>query len=213
MFQSIKYSKLGIFFAVVILIVMFFTLFNQNRDQNFWKCFSKNETAIFGIVSAKEPIADDLTSQLRKVDQNLVWSIGGSSKDSKRDFVISAGGIKSSFPAVTSLYNSVPKDLTHWNFVAFSPKTDTNEIQFADKSRKVSDFYFKAEKSGDKYDLDVSVKNYEKGNDDQIAYLFLDSLLGEYNVEMKLAVIDIHNLDDKEIGTLLPLKQIGDFIK
>ncbi len=191
---------------------MFF-VFNQKSEPKFWEFFAENDTAIFAIISGKEPIAEELTSRLKEIDGYLVWSIGGSVADAKRDFVISAGGIKNSFPVVTNLYNSAPKNLDHWNFIAFSPKTDTNEIQFGGKSRKVDDIYFTIEKPDDKYDIAVYINNYDKGTDDQIVYLFLDSLLGEYNVEIKLGGIDISDLGGKDTNTLLPLKQLGNYVK
>lgn len=209
-----KYLKIVIIVCGIVFAIMFLNFLNQKRDQNFWNWFSKNDIQVFSIVSGKESIAEELSIELKKVNENLVWSIGGSPSDNKRDFIISAAGIKSSFPDVVSLYNSAPKDLVHWNFIAFRPKTNTERIQFEDKVRDLSDFYFRFEKYLNKYNIDIYVKNYESGVDDHITYLFLDSLLGEYNVETKLAAIDIHNLNTtEESRDLFPLKKIADYIE
>jgi hypothetical protein len=64
------------------------------------------------IADFDEEIFDNLATRLQRVDPRLTFELG--SKSSQRDFIISAGGIKSSFPAVQSLANSAPQ-LPRWN--------------------------------------------------------------------------------------------------
>src|ERR1035437_1970655 len=196
----------------VLIVVILVSVFHKNNEQKFWNWFSENQDQISLIKSGNEPIADQLTQNLKNIDQNLTWEIGGSPKDTKVTFEISAGGIVSSFPEVIKLVAEMPSNLVKWNVVAFRQKEDTPEITYEGKDRNLSDFYFSSQKSGRKWDINIYVKDYQKGIDDSITYLFLDSLLGEYNTEMKLGGIDISDLGQKDVSTLTALKNIGQII-
>jgi hypothetical protein len=196
----------------VLIVVILVSVFHKNNEQKFWNWFSENQDQISLIKSGNEPIADQLTQNLKNIDQNLTWEIGGSPKDTKVTFEISAGGIVSSFPEVIKLVAEMPSNLVKWNVVAFRQKEDTPEITYEGKDRNLSDFYFSSQKSGSKWDINIYVKDYQKGIDDSITYLFLDSLLGEYNTEMKLGGIDISDLGQKDVSTLTALKNIGQII-
>lgn len=197
----------------LVVIIMLFNFYSKNNSKDFWNWFIANQDKVFSIKTSNEPIADEFTNRLKRVDKYLAWSIGGSASDSKRDLIISAGGIKASFPEVVKLTDAAPKNLTRWNIIAFSPKAKTDSITYNNKTVNIDDIYFSSVKSGEKYNVNVYVKNYEKGIDDSIVYLFLDSQLGEYNTEMKLGVIEIQALGDKKPADLLPLKKLDENIK
>jgi hypothetical protein len=66
----------------------------------------------------RERIFDGLAIELQKVDPNLAFEFGPN--DPKREFVISAAGIRSAFPAFVSLAAAAPT-LEKWKVIAFRP--------------------------------------------------------------------------------------------
>jgi hypothetical protein len=77
--------------------VKLFEDFAMSVESNFWQWFKKNEEELSN-ADFDEEIFDNLATRLQRVDPHLTFELG--SKSSQRDFIISAGGIKSSFPAV-----------------------------------------------------------------------------------------------------------------
>lgn len=200
----------------LIIIIMLFNFFgkeNKGTEQDFWNWFTANQNEIYNIKTGEESVTKDLLKQLNKLDDNLVWSMSATSTNNKRDFIISAGGIKSTFPEVIKLVNSAPKELTRWNIIAFSPKRETDSLSYGDRTLDIKDIYFSSEKYNEKYDVNIYIRNYQGLADDNIIYLFLDSILGEYDTEMKLARIKIQDLDEKNLQNLTPLKDLDKVVK
>src|SRR5260370_5887295 len=70
----------------------------MTSQQEFWKWFSEHEGELFDFEADQERTFDRLASQLKKIDSNLTFEFGPK-RDAKREFVISAGGIKRAFSA------------------------------------------------------------------------------------------------------------------
>ena len=64
-------------------------------QQEFWDWFVQHQLELFDFEVDRERIFDQLASQLQKVDPNLTFEFGP--KEVQREFVVSAGGIKSAF--------------------------------------------------------------------------------------------------------------------
>ena len=77
----------------------------------FWNWFIHREPELFNFnathESEREAIFSEIASQLHKVDPDLTFEIGPNGQR-KREFIISAGGIKRAFPAVVSLVGAAP---------------------------------------------------------------------------------------------------------
>src|SRR5258705_9521609 len=86
----------------------------------FWKWFIKNERRLFEFDTAQEKIFGELSKELKKVHGDLTFEFGPV-QDGKREFVLSAGGIKSAFPSVESLYAKAPP-LPRWVWVKYRPR-------------------------------------------------------------------------------------------
>ena len=74
----------------------------------FWKWFASNEARLFSFERDQEAIFDELGAEMHRVNSDLTFEFGPV-QNGKREFVISAGGIKSAFPAVKALYRSAPE--------------------------------------------------------------------------------------------------------
>jgi hypothetical protein len=177
-------------------------------EQDFWTWFGKNDASLFDFEKNQDQVFKDLNSQMTKVDPNLTFEFGPK-KDGKRDFVISAGGIHSSFPAVIALYDAAPK-LDHWNLIKFRPRrsiADT-EINFGGAKVAAPDVSFALDSEGSKVGITLFIKGYKPTPDktyEQIGYLILDNALGEYDVETKVGGISIASADANPTAKKSPL--------
>src|SRR5258708_38332693 len=107
------------------LLLVLFTLFGRNAsaaaDDAFWQWFERNETRMFNFESDRATVFRALAAELSRVNPDLTFEFGAVRPDGTRQFVISAGGIKSAFSAVESLYSKAPK-LRRWVWVKFRPR-------------------------------------------------------------------------------------------
>jgi hypothetical protein len=98
--------------------------------EKFWHSFTRHEAELFNFEKDQQRIFDKLFGALRKVNQDLVFEFGPKKQQEgkeRREFVISAGGIKSAFPAVISLRDAAP-DLPRWHITAFRPRRVTINV-------------------------------------------------------------------------------------
>src|SRR5690606_17558081 len=91
-------------------------------EKEFWNWFIQRSDEYFRFEENQESLFDDLAGALAKVHPDLCFEFGPV-ENGKRDFVISAGGIKDSFGAVISLCNVAPP-LPQWNLIEFRPRRD-----------------------------------------------------------------------------------------
>jgi hypothetical protein len=102
-------------------------------QQAFWKWFTDNETQLLDFEADREPererLFDHLIKQLRKVHPDLTFEFGP--KSQRREFIVSAGGIKSAFPSVSALVSAAPK-LDQWQISAFRPRRPLMTVVLGD---------------------------------------------------------------------------------
>ncbi len=103
-------------------------------QEEFWNWFIAHEPELFDFdpnqVAERERIFGELQGELQKVDPDLTFEFGPN--EPRREFVISAGGIKRAFPAVVSLVDAVPA-LGRWKVIAFRPRRPVNIVEFQGK--------------------------------------------------------------------------------
>src|SRR5882724_4779444 len=93
-------------FVVVMLVSIFGFLgsrANASAEADFWQWFQRNEADLFDFERDQEAIFDRLAAEMHKVHPSLTFEFG-SKENGRREFVISADGIKDAFPKVESLY-------------------------------------------------------------------------------------------------------------
>jgi hypothetical protein len=178
-------------------------------EQQFWKWFQKNEDRLFNFEKDRERVFSQLTSEMQQVQESLTFEFGPK-VEGKREFVISADGIKKAFPAVERLYASAPK-LQRWVFVKFRPRRSPMDIEFEGIKVKVEDVFCSIEPDGKKAGVNLFFKGYKSDQKTQytgIAFLMLDQALGEYDVETKVGFIEIHDFAEKSILEKKPLQEV-----
>lgn len=193
---------------------MNFSLFGKigrvTPESNFWKWFTANEEKLFSLESDKDAILDNLSAAIEKVNSDLTFEVCPI-VDGKREFIISAGGIKSAFPAVEALYNSAPF-LERWQWIKFRPRRHRlNDVDFCGKHIHVEDVYYILARDEPKVGVVLFFDGYnekEKNVFGQIGYLMLDEAIGEYAVEMQVGFIEIHSRDSEYFPRASPLTKL-----
>jgi hypothetical protein len=195
-------------------VSMAFTLSTRasaSGEETFWIWFAANEARLFSFEKNQEVIFDELGAQMKRVNADLTFEFGPV-KNGRREFVISAGGIRTAFPSVEALYNKAPS-LQRWVWVKYRPRRlPINDLNYGGKSVKADDVRYLLTKDGDKVGIVLFFDGYketEKGIFGQIGYLFLDEALGEFSVETWVGFIEFHGHDSKYFAQSHPLRELS----
>jgi hypothetical protein len=141
---------------------MAFSLFSSSKKKSpherFWAWFEKNQDMLFDFERNQDRTFDKLNAAISKVHPDLTFEFGPVQNE-KREFVISADGLKEAFPAVESLHASAPV-LPHWTFIKFRPRRSAMTIQIGDLKLEPSDLEVAVEADGDKAGFTVFIKGY-----------------------------------------------------
>ena len=194
---------------IVTLLLM--GLFNlslfagDTKEVLFWQWFQRNEERLFSFEKDRDKIFDALSEAMKKVHPDLTFEFSPVLEGGRREFVISAAGIKSAFAAVETLHAVAPK-LPRWIFVKFRPRrTPIHDLEYAGRKVRCQDVHYllfrddKPGKIGVMLFLD-GYKEEKKSDWGQIGYLFLDEALGEYDVEMKVGAVVFQSRDSKHFA-------------
>lgn len=161
-------------------------------EERFWKWFRSNEGALFDFERDREAIFDRLAAEMHKLNPSLTFEFGPI-EGGRREFVISADGIKEAFPEVQALYAAAPS-LPRWKFTKFRPRRSPLDVNYGNVSVQASSVRVQMKKNGQVVDLTVFMPNYTEENREActaIAFLLLDGALGEYDVETRVGQIRV----------------------
>ncbi|WP_396197689.1 hypothetical protein [Flavobacterium sp.] len=207
-----KFIITSIFFLTII--VMVFSIFNkESKEEKFWNWFEKNQETYYSEIEnleIREQIFDELTKNLKKVNEDLVFEFSPIHENNVKEFTISAEGMKELFPIVEKLIEKAPK-LKNWKFNAFRQRVpgDDFEIQYGDLKIGYSDIYYRSENDNGKLGIELNIKDYNGNGQTQNAiYILLDGLIGEYDVTTKIGWIEWVKLDKNEIKNLKPIIEL-----
>lgn len=183
---------------------------SSTAEIEFWEWFVANEASIFKIKSGDDRIANKLYKKLQKIDEDLSFEVG-SVENGSREFVISAGGMLTAFPAVERLYQAAPV-LDRWIWVKFRPRgTELFDVSFNDETVSAQDVRYLLAKDGNKPGIIMFFEGLNDQNRDQyghIGFIFLDHILGEYAVVNLVGFIEFHSFDSKHIEHSYPLSDL-----
>jgi hypothetical protein len=167
----------------------------MTREESFWHWFQKNEDALFHFEQDREGIFSGLTSEMHKVNPSLTFEFGPE-VDNRREFTISADGIKQAFPEVEALYAAAPS-LPRWKFIKFRQRHALSEISYKGITVKPQSVALRVVPGGAVVDITVFMKGYTQAAQETytgIAFLFLDQALGEYDVETRVGQIRVDSI-------------------
>jgi hypothetical protein len=202
-------------FALVLMGFFNLPLFaGETKEATFWRWFQKNESRLFSFEKDRERVFGDLAGALKKVDSDLTFEFGPVLSDGRREFVISAGGIKNTFPAVEALYSSAPK-IDRWILVKFRPRrSPLNDLEFSGRKVRAADVHYLLFRDENPAKVGIMIffdgyREEERSVFGQIGYLFLDEALGEYDVEMRLGDIVFQARGSKYFEQARPLSELS----
>lgn len=186
-------------------------MFGSSKEKRFWSWFQKSEDRLFHFERDQEAIFDELSRQMAAVDPNLTFEFSPVLEDGRREFVISAGGIKDSFPAVEALAAKAPA-LPRWTWVKFRPRRGfAVAMRLDDQEISTDQVRYVMFKDGDLIGLLLFIEGFndtQKTAFHQIGYLFLDHFLGEFDVETRVGFIEISSNDNEYFSQSRPLADL-----
>jgi|SRR5882672_7106219 len=184
----------------------------MTAQEEFWKWFIQHEAELFALdpdrEAERERVFDQLAGELQKVDPDLTFEFGPN--EPRREFIVSAGGVKRAFPAVASLVDAAPP-LDRWQVTAFRPRrTVSNVVQFREKRVDPRDVQFSLLDNGKMAGIHLFIPGFREDDADlkQIGYLLLDETLGEYDVESRLGLIKMLPPDVRTNGERYRLAEL-----
>lgn len=203
--------RLVLFVALFMALMLFNSSAKAASEDTFWQWFAKNEDRLFSFEKNQEAIFNELSQQLELVDRNLTFEFGPILPSGKREFVISAGGIKSAFPSVEALYAKAPQ-LERWVWIKFRPRrVPINDVEFGGKKIPAKEVHYLLARDGEKAGIVLFFDGYndaEKATFGQIGYLYLDEALGEYAVETQVGFIEFQPRTSKYFSKAAPLSEL-----
>ena len=133
-----------------------------------------------------------LSAEMHKLNPSLTFEFGPI-EDGKREFVISADGVKEAFPQVEALYAAAPS-LPRWKFIRFRPRRKPMDVKYGGVSVRAASVTVQLVQNGQVADVTVFIPNYSEADRKTfgaIAFLLLDGALGEYDVETRVGQINV----------------------
>lgn len=190
---------------------MSFSLFQSKRpEQQFWEWFKRNQRMLFHIEQEQEPVIRELSAKLARIDGHLTFELGPVT-DGKREFVISAGGIKDAFPSVIALASAAPP-LEQWTITTFRPRrTEISTIRIGPVNVNPDDVMFTMTPNGQQVDITLYFGggvHYNRELHGHIGFLLLDETLGEFDVEMLVGRVEFVPASATSVYTKYPLRQL-----
>ncbi|MDN4865881.1 hypothetical protein [Priestia megaterium] len=172
-------------------------------EKEFWSWFEKNSEDYFRLDENNyDLLFNKLGLQLSKYHKDLTFEFSVEMSQGKREFIISADGMVSAFPAVIKLVEEAPS-FEKFTIVAFRQRQNSEqEIHFDDVVLDTKDVFFtyREDKQLNCLDIVIYIKGYTEENDQFIgaAFIMLDSLIGEYDVGVKLGEITFEPYQEKQ---------------
>lgn len=179
----------------------------------FWDWFLQNGREIAAVRTGSEPILHTIAENLRAVHPNLQFEMSVAD-DGLREFIVSAGGIREAIPAVEQLVSTAP-EIPGWQIIAFKQRKQADRIEIGGQSFGPEDVWFKSESHREHADIELYIRGFDGSSELplHVAFLYLDVLLGEYDVMTKIGAIDFQPLpeDPTRIG-LRPIQRLPEVI-
>jgi len=170
----------------------------QWKETDFWKWFEDNQDLYFQLTPESEDLETallDLDEALSRFSPELEFELNlEADQDGKKTFFISGGGVVAAFPKVETLGATAPES-DKWKFVNYKQrKEQIGEIQLGEGMVFSMDnifFSFQEDEPG-KVGINLFFENFRENIEDlfgQVGFIFLDAILGEYDVATKVGKI------------------------
>ena len=198
--------------CAAVTLMSFLAIFSDNAtaspEEDFWRWFQKNEMSLFDFERDQEPTFDRLAAEMHNVSPSLTFEFGPK-EGGRREFVISADGIRAAFPKVESLFAAAPS-LPRWKFTKFRPRRAPFDIEYQGLKVKADQVSVLLRSNGAAVGLTVLIPACTSDADKAcqgIAFLLLDQALGEYDVETRVGRVAVRAPTPSDTEAV-PLRQL-----
>jgi len=185
---------------------------SSNTEQQFWEWFQDHEERLFHFEVFREELLPELNRRLKMVHPALCFGIGPPS-EGRREFTVSANGIREGFPAVHALADAHPP-LPRWEVVKFRQRIGPLPYLDFEGLRLHSDeLRFALCREGPRVGMVVFMAGHEEQQRQHAAFILLDHTLGELDMEMRVGAIrwlPWENAEDYPTCGLAELPEIVD---
>lgn len=174
----------------------------KSPEVKFWEWFVAHEDKLFNQLEPRNELWIALMKRMKQVHAALVFEVGVQLEaDGRRQFVISADGIREAFQSVEQLADAAPP-LERWNVIRFRPPIPAyaeNVLQM--HGREIAgDSIECALARNEVGTIDVLMRipgcpNLKDHNFTHIGFIFLDMALGEYDVECSVGDFTVVPID------------------
>ena len=174
----------------------------ETSGQKFWKWFIKSESKIYSSDN-NAPILNELSKKLSEYKDGITYELTVED-NGKKQFIISADGIKENFQDVISLYKKAPQ-LKRWEIIAFRPRMkDFSQItlNYGSKEFDPKNIWIHPIIEGENFDMIIYHPEFTEGDKNIIIsgiYILLDTALGEYDVATGIRYLDFQKLPENPI--------------
>ncbi len=128
----------GFLITSIGLIMILGFLNKKDNEQVFWEWFVKHQNDYYSD-NIDESLFDKLNVQLNKIDSNLTFEFSPIHENGIKDLIISAAGLKESFPSVIKLVDKAPK-IDQWKIIAFRQRLPAYDQIESDQPFKIKFF-------------------------------------------------------------------------
>lgn len=186
----------------------------EGKSENkFWQWFVENQKLIQNFENDQDNVISNIISEIKKVNNDLTFEMSSVKDNGKMDFVISAGGIIGAFPYVESLFKAAP-ELEEWDIIKFRQRRSIDhDISLGEMKISSGDVYFHLypdEKL--KVGIIIFLPGFSESEFEifgNIGFLFLDTILGEYDVETKIGHIDFDSTESENFDQAKPILNLA----
>ncbi|MEM7105750.1 MAG: hypothetical protein AAF502_21610 [Bacteroidota bacterium] len=192
-------------------------MIDEAAIKKFWNWFLEKEHLFyFGTENQDEleTLFDLVSEQLKTFNETIVCEFSPIREDKIKEFCISADGMKEAFDDVKSIVSLAPKH-EHWEFTAFRQRIpgDSLGINMGDIKIGYEDLFFRFADQGDKFGIELNIRDYqESGREQNAIFILMDALIGEYDVVMEIDWIDWVKLEESNKENLLPFVELRSII-
>ena len=173
----------------------------HEKERRFWRWFKTNKKEIERFLDSDlsdYKMYEELTEKLQNYNK-LLYPELTKSETNKYLLILTPDGNKRGINAVKKLYEMRP-ELENWIVLKYRQPTNFIQLNFNGLEYSSNDIEILPDFGDDEVDLDLYVKNLNTDIDryKNLAFLYLDHILGEYNSMMKVRYIDFHHLNEEE---------------
>jgi hypothetical protein len=175
---------------------------SDSTKENFWKWFTSNQSKLEDFINDPNrdyAIYHEMTEELQKFSELLYPEI--TVNDDKYVLIITPNGIDEGVEPTREIVAAAPP-LPNWEFVRFRQPMDDVSLEQEGLHYESTDIEILPEidKDENKVNVLVFIRNMNKDPKayQTLAFLYMDHILGEFNVITRVGYIDFKHLDEEK---------------